>query len=1623
MSFIFSLEEALQSISEITLQIQQCLELEEILQCAIADARERLHLDHLLIYRLQSVQEISVAFESVGSSGVSLLGQTVCAPCLETRWVEHYQQGHTLDLISHETGQRLVCHAEKSTGLRAQAKQVLPLLDQGRLWGLLVANHYSNLREWQPSEAQYLQQIALHLSIAIQQANLLQAPAKAPVIERGDRHSVNQALYPLQVSDDTLSNFLERIGVCVAQFHMFRDGSWEYDYISNGSEAVFGFSAQALMDHKTLWSSQIFPDERELLEQKISNLIAVGGTHNLEYRFCHPDGTVRWIAEILSSQWSESDHCWVVTLVSTDISKRKNAEIALAERELRLSTLIGHLPGYVYRVHNDPNYTSEFISPGVTAITGYEPDEYLVERSVVYSQVIHPDDADAVWQTVQDAVANRKPYECEYRIITKTGQQKWVWDRGNGIYGEDGSLAWLEGFVTDISDRKRSEAERQQRDELIQNIAQGVSAATGKAFFNSLVGYLIRLLGMDQVFVSEIPSTAADHMKVISGISNGISLDGLCFPLKGSPCEQVVKQGFRLYADQLQLQFPDDVALKKMGGESYVGIPLFSSAGTVIGLIGMISNHAIADVQFIEEVLTIFAVRAASELERQQSEALLKRYERIVSATPDCVALVDRNYIYRVINKTYLSWNLKSYDEIVGHSIGDLIGQEFFDTRVKSFIDACLSGETEHTFESWQNYADGKRRYVRATYAPYVEQDGIVSGVVINVHDLTRLKLAEGALKESEERFREIVNTIPQMFFVRALNPDRFVYISPAYEKIWGRSREELMQNPLVWMDAIHPDDRPQVNASLGLQFQGKNVRREYRIVRADGAVRWISAEVSIVRDAEGNPIRFIGLANDISDRKAAEAALAASQQQFQNLVENSPDIIERFDLDLRHLYVSPALTALTGIPAEVLLGKTCRDLGMDGHMVAVWEKAAAALIETGQRQLVEFEIETLNGLRSFEMAIAPEFSAQQTLESILCISRDVTERRSTEAMLKQQAERERLLKGITQNIRQTLDLDQILKTTVTEVRQFLEADRVVIYRLEPDGSGLVIEESVAAGWKSILGLRLSDLYFSETQEHTYQNGSIQGINDIYAAPLRSDHIALLEHMQVRAKLVVPILLDSGLWGLLVAQQCGSPRQWNALEIELQQQLATQIAIAIQQANLYRQSQLELVERQRAEAELQRLNQELEQRVRERTQALQNQFEQERLFRKVIQNIHRSLDLQDVLTTVLYETRQTLKADRVAIYQFHPDWSGSFVAESVADGWVPLVETNVYPVWVDTYLQENKGGRYQNNETFAINDIYSVGHSQCHIELLEQFQVRAYAIAPIFLDEKLWGLLATYQNSGPREWQNWEVRLLQQISIQTAIALRQSQLYQASQAQVEELERLHQLKDDFLSTVSHELRSPMSNIKLATQMLEISLTPLGVFDDETAPISRYFKVLQEEGQRETNLINDLLDLARLDAGTEMLQPMTIALQVYIPHVAEPFFERTRNQQQQLVITIPEDLPAITTDLSFLERILTELLHNACKYTPAGEVISITACSTTDALEIHVSNSGAEIPAAELERIFDKFYRIPNSDPWKHGGTGLGLALVRKLMERLGGSIHANSHHNTTTFILKFKSLP
>lgn len=223
----------------------------------------------------------------------------------------------------------------------------------------------------------------------------------------------------------------------------------------------------------------------------------------------------------------------------------------------------------------------------------------------------------------------------------------------------------------------------------------------------------------------------------------------------------------------------------------------------------------------------------------------------------------------------------------------------------------------------------------------------------------------------------------------------------------------------------------------------------------------------------------------------------------------------------------------------------------------------------------------------------------------------DITEQQQSAIALQQQVEHEQLLSGIAARIRQSLDLRTILNTTVDEVRQLLETDRVLIFRLEPNWDGVVLVESVDTDqWPSILGVKIHDPCFPDIYGGPPEQIQASAVDNIYTAHLSPCHQELLQQFQIQANLVVPIILENRVWGLLMAHHCREPRHWKSLEIKLLSRLAIQLAIAIQQSELYLQLQSELTEREQVEVVLQEAKHNLEQRVAERTAALREANQQ-----------------------------------------------------------------------------------------------------------------------------------------------------------------------------------------------------------------------------------------------------------------------------------------------------------------------------------------------------------------------------------------------------------------------------
>ncbi|MEH2432831.1 MAG: GAF domain-containing protein [Nostoc sp.] len=640
---------------------------------------------------------------------------------------------------------------------------------------------------------------------------------------------------------------------------------------------------------------------------------------------------------------------------------------------------------------------------------------------------------------------------------------------------------------------------------------------------------------------------------------------------------------------------------------------------------------------------------------------------------------------------------------------------------------------------------------------------------------------------------------------------------------------------------------------------------------------------------------------------------------------------------------------------------------------------------------------------------------------------------------LQRAAEQEQAVFKVIAEIRESLDTDTIFQTTTKEVCQLIKADRVSVYRFDSNWGGEFVGDFEAASpyWsnESELGVNTvwNDTYLQDTQGGRYRNNETFAVDDIYKMGFNQCHIDNLEQFQIHAFVLAPIFVGQKLWGLLATYQHTGPRRWKASEVNFLSQIAGQMGVALQQADLLT-------------------------RTRQQTLILQQAAEQQRVLFEVVAKVRESLDLDAIFQTTTQEICKSLQADRVAVYRFHADWSGEYIAEFVSDGWVKLVSSDTNTVWQDSYLQETQGGRYRNNETFAVDDIYQVGHSDCHVAVLEQIQARAYAIAPIFIGQQLWGLLAAYQNSAPRHWEASEIKFITQIANQLGVALKQAQLHNQTKEQTEKLtQALHDLKQtqtqliqtekmsslgQLVAGIAHEINNPVNfiygNINHVNDYAEDLLSILNLYLQSTPNPSLEIRDRAFEVDLEF-LIEDLpKTLSSMKIGIDRIRQIVLSLRNFSrldqaemkPVNIHEGIDSTLLILQHRLKAKPEspaiklvkeysDLPLVECYAGPLNQVFMNVVSNAIdaledyrESQSNPDTSQIIICTAFGELEgniksvvIRIADNGPGIPEALKARICDPFFTTKPVGK----GTGLGLSISYQIVvDKHGGVFKCDS---------------
>ncbi|HAA28977.1 MAG TPA: diguanylate cyclase [Cyanobacteria bacterium UBA8553] len=629
--------------------------------------------------------------------------------------------------------------------------------------------------------------------------------------------------------------------------------------------------------------------------------------------------------------------------------------------------------------------------------------------------------------------------------------------------------------------------------------------------------------------------------------------------------------------------------------------------------------------------------------------------------------------------------------------------------------------------------------------------------------------------------------------------------------------------------------------------------------------------------------------------------------------------------------------------------------------------------------------------------------------------------------------QRERLIGEIVLSIHHSLELQEILNTTVGQVRQFLETDRVLIYRFNPDWSGKIVVESVGTGFSAVLNTTINDPCFGSNYTQLYQQGRVRAIANIYTAGLQPCHVELLAPLQVTANLIVPILVSENLWGLLIVHHCREERQWQFNEIELLQKLATQLAIAIQQSELYSRVQSELIERQRIEQEL---------RV------------SEQLYRSVVTAMSEGIVLQQADGKI---TACNASAERIlglSVEQMLRLTSNDFCWQTIYEDGSP------FPGELHPAIVTLQTGEPQSN---VIMGIQKPDESLTWIAINSQ---------PLFhpAETKPHAVVTSFSDITDRKMAEEALRSIthqeRQKAQQLERALQELQRTQAQLVQNEKMVSLGQL----VAGVAHEINNPTSFIygniypanEYAQDLLHIINLYTKHYREPVAEIAEQLKQLdidfivedfpkllgsiKEGAQRITEIVQSLRNFSRLDEveckpvdihqgidSTLLIlkhrltqQPDRCEIQLIKEYAELPLVQCYPGQLNQVFMNIISNaIDAIANVDDAVKEENAPLLTCYCHETLADSPPScnLPTCQPTNlqlkipCIRIHtevvepnwvvirITDNGPGIKADVQPRIFDPFFTTKPIGQ----GTGLGLSISYQIIvEKHGGKLSCYS---------------
>ncbi|BAY99190.1 multi-sensor signal transduction histidine kinase [Tolypothrix tenuis PCC 7101] len=401
--------------------------------------------------------------------------------------------------------------------------------------------------------------------------------------------------------------------------------------------------------------------------------------------------------------------------------------------------------------------------------------------------------------------------------------------------------------------------------------------------------------------------------------------------------------------------------------------------------------------------------------------------------------------------------------------------------------------------------------------------------------------------------------------------------------------------------------------------------------------------------------------------------------------------------------------------------------------------------------------------------------------------------------------------------------------------------------------------------------------------------------------------------------------------------------------------------------------------------------------------------ERQRLIATTALRIRQSLDLEQILNTAVVEVQQLLKCDRVMVYQFTSDIEGKTVACSIECCESAPAYNNIQNV-----CNQVGGERQHWGCKLPMSDFYNAGWSNFYLQLLEQFKNEENLVAPINLsnndqqEDQLWGLLIAHHSSGERGWQTDEVEMLNELSVQLAIAIQQAELLAQTQAALAKEKQLNAFKSQIVATVSHEYRTPLTSILAAAS----TVIKHGQHLDDPKK-QKLLGIIEHKARSMAKLVDNMLMVNQIELDKTRFQPIPLNLLQFFSDLMEQEQELI-SDRHELIFHSSGNYQDFWGDRGLLQQIFVNLMSNAVKYSPQGGTVEVRLLGKESEVMFAITDQGIGIPIADQEHLFQSFGR--GSNVGTIPGTGLGLAIAKSCVELHGGKITLSSQVDQGTTV-------